>query len=598
MAQPVEPRGVVAAHPRPEQVGFPRHRGGVEALQLLDHREEARFAGELGAGGDMLPAQQEAHEVLGGRRFHPAPAGAPGVRVHARQQPTRHPLGVDRLVAVVPLEREAALLEVGQPGQHAPFGERGRRRQLGDGGDTGDLEVTAQDRGRSIFVVGERAGDVVAPFGRAPERLPAVFEHRSASPRRKLVEPLLPLGSRAAHHQRRQEVVQVVGRVGIGRDLTVHLVDGRGVERPDGREVDRQPAAQRDRVGAPVLQLLVVEERVGARGEDLVGEHRRLGGVGVVHGDRTGLHALQQVAHAVDVERLVQRVADGLAHEHVVGDLDRTGDVLLARRRLREDRGHEVVGLHALDRRRIAPTAAEAQHHQGAVEVPAPPGLEHRGVEDGVLQRVLDGRTAEVTGHLLQREAVVGTQREHDGVVARRRLELEVEGAAELLAQRQPQGAVDPPAVRRVHHQLHAAGLVEEALEHELLLRGHRAEHRLRHRQVVDDHRGRLAGDAGGVDQPLARAVGIARGQERVDRGAQLRHLLRQLGGARRRLTHPERHVRGASPASRTRTTPASTLRICHEWVPSRKMSPAIDSTAQSSLTVPMKVSSGSATTR
>ena len=54
----------------------------------------------------------------------------------------------------------------------------------------------------------------------------------------------------------------------------------------------------------------------------------------------------------------------------------------------------------------------------------------------------------------------------------------------------------------------------------------------------------------------------------------------------------------GASPASRTRTTPASTLRICHEWVPSRKMSPAIDSTAQSSLTVPMKVSSGSATTR
>ena len=38
--------------------------------------------------------------------------------------------------------------------------------------------------------------------------------------------------------------------------------------------------------------------------------------------------------------------------------------------------------------------------------------------------------------------------------------------------------------------------------------------------------------------------------------------------------------------------------RICHEWVPSRKMSPAIDSTAQSSLTVPMKVSSGSATTR
>ena len=56
--------------------------------------------------------------------------------------------------------------------------------------------------------------------------------------------------------------------------------------------------------------------------------------------------------------------------------------------------------------------------------------------------------------------------------------------------------------------------------------------------------------------------------------------------------------VGGAVPASRTRTTPSSTLRICHECVPSRKMSPAIDSTAQSSFTVPMNVSSGSATTR
>ena len=36
--------------------------------------------------------------------------------------------------------------------------------------------------------------------------------------------------------------------------------------------------------------------------------------------------------------------------------------------------------------------------------------------------------------------------------------------------------------------------------------------------------------------------------------------------------------VGGTPAASRTRTTPGSTLRICHEWVPSRNMSPAIDS--------------------
>ena len=56
--------------------------------------------------------------------------------------------------------------------------------------------------------------------------------------------------------------------------------------------------------------------------------------------------------------------------------------------------------------------------------------------------------------------------------------------------------------------------------------------------------------------------------------------------------------VGGAPCASTTRTTPASTRRMRHEVLPSRKMSPAMLSIAQSSLTVPTKVSSGSATTR
>ena len=66
----------------------------------------------------------------------------------------------------------------------------------------------------------------------------------------------------------------------------------------------------------------------------------------------------------VDVEGFVQGVVDRLAHQDVVGDLDGTGDVLLARRGLGEHRRQQVVGLHALDRRRVAPAVAEAQHHQ------------------------------------------------------------------------------------------------------------------------------------------------------------------------------------------------------------------------------------------
>ena len=54
----------------------------------------------------------------------------------------------------------------------------------------------------------------------------------------------------------------------------------------------------------------------------------------------------------------------------------------------------------------------------------------------------------------------------------------------------------------------------------------------------------------------------------------------------------------GAPWASTTRTTPGSTRRIRHEVVPSRNTSPAMDSIAQSSFTVPTRVSSGSASTR
>ena len=404
---------------------------------------------------------------------------------------------------------------------------------------------------------------------------------------------------RPGDDERREQVGEVVGGLGLGRDLLVHLHDGRRVERPDRAQVDGQTAPQRDRVRAPVLQLFVVEEGVGAGGEDLVGEHRRLGGVGEVHRQLARFQPLEQRARAVDVERLVQGVGDGLAHQHVVGDLDRTGDVLLTRGRLREHRGHEVVGLHALDRRRVAPTVAEPQHHERAVEVPPPAGLEHGGVEDGMLERVFERGAAEVAGHLPQREAVVRAERQHDGVVAGGRLQLEVEGAAELLAQRQPERPVDPAAEGGVHHELHPAGVVEEPLEHDAVLGGQRAEHGAPDREVVDDHRGGVGVDARGVAQPLTGAVGVAGVEERV-RPRRAASTPRRTARPCARAPRPSRTgSSGARYRRRARAPrPSSTLRICHEWVPSRKMSPAIDSTAQSSLTVPMNVSSGSATTR
>ena len=166
--------------------------------------------------------------------------------------------------------------------------------------------------------------------------------------------------------------MEVIGRLRLGRDLLVHTGDRVGVERADGTQVDVEPTAERHRVGTPVGQFLVVEERVRVGGDDLVREHRGLGGVTAVHGDVTRLYPAQQRAHPVDVEGFVQRVGDRLADDEVVGDLDRPGDVLLTGRGLREQRSHEVIRLHALDRRRVLATVAEPQHQQGAVEVPSP----------------------------------------------------------------------------------------------------------------------------------------------------------------------------------------------------------------------------------
>src|SRR5688572_18626085 len=69
-----------------------------------------------------------------------------------------------------------------------------------------------------------------------------------------------------------------------------------------------------------------------------------------------------------------------------------------------------------------------------------------------------------------------GAERQDDSLLGRRRLQLEVESLAKLLAQGEAPGAIDPAAERRVQDELHAAGLVEEALEGDGVGRGDDAE--------------------------------------------------------------------------------------------------------------------------
>ncbi len=117
----------------------------------------------------------------------------------------------------------------------------------------------------------------------------------------------------------------------------------------------------------------------------------------------------------------------------------------------------------------------------------------------------------QVARHLVEREAVAGRERQHDRVLGRRGLQLEVEGAAEALAQRQAPGAVEPAAEGRVDHQLHAARGIEEAFHHERVLRGQVAEHGARLREMRDDLARGLVVEADGLRQQRHRRVVAAR---------------------------------------------------------------------------------------
>ncbi len=170
----------------------------------------------------------------------------------------------------------------------------------------------------------------------------------------------------------------------------------------------------------------------------------------------------------------------------MVGNLDVAFDIFLARRHIGKHRRQQIVGAHALNLRRDLLAVPKAQQRQRARRVPAPARFEDRRRQRRLLQNRLHGFGMQEMKDIGQRKAVLLGQRDVQPVVGRRRLQFEVEAAAEALAQRQSPGLVDASAERRVNDQLHAAAFVEEALGDDRLLRRHRAQHSAALQDVFD----------------------------------------------------------------------------------------------------------------
>ena len=63
----------------------------------------------------------------------------------------------------------------------------------------------------------------------------------------------------------------------------------------------------------------------------------------------------------------------------------------------------------------------------------------------------------EISEHIGERKRMLIAERQQQSLLGRRRLQLEVELAAEALAQRERPCAIDAAAKRRMQHELHAA---------------------------------------------------------------------------------------------------------------------------------------------
>ncbi len=268
-------------------------------------------------------------------------------------------------------------------------------------------------------------------------------------------------------------------------------------------------------------------------------------------------------------------------------------EIFGAGRLIGEHGGQQIVGAHALDRRR---------HLAAAARSAAPPAPARRSSASARRTSAQSSSAcvstcSTVAGFRKLKTSSSGKEccsleREHDPVVGGRGLQFEIEGAAEALAQRQSPGAIDARAERRVDHQLHAAGFVEEALGDHGVLRRQRAQRALRRRE----HKRRPARRRGG--------------RGRIRASSQLDGVGSPTISSRSRETSCDSsRVRPGRFAAPERNRRRRAVRILHAHAArlhapdapgsgaQQKTSPARLSTAKSSSSVPTIVPSGSATT-
>ena len=146
-------------------------------------------------------------------------------------------------------------------------------------------------------------------------------------------------------------------------------------------------------------------------------EWRRLAGIPRNEFDISSFNFAKDFLPAIEIHDLVQAIVNGLLHKRMIGRLEIARAMLEARGLHGKDRRQQILGSVSLQMGWHLLPAAMPQHGQSPRHIPTPTNTEHGHGQQCLNEHIPRNRRLEQREHLLERETLLRTDRQHDAVV-------------------------------------------------------------------------------------------------------------------------------------------------------------------------------------
>ena len=218
--------------------------------------------------------------------------------------------------------------------------------------------------------------------------------------------------------------MQLLGVAYVGPRLVAHFGNSLRIEPADFSQYRlRQDAAHLDRTGAALFERRIVEIGIGIGIKNFVGKLRWNRRVYREGGDAAIGDVANHPLEPFDVEGFGKNVLHHFADKWMLRNRNVAfRKVFLASEGLGKNGGQQVVGAHALDRRRNFFAIAKTKQRQRAAGVPAPARSEKRRSQHGLLQNGAKGIGMEKVKHIGERKTVLLAEGDIQSIIGGRGL--------------------------------------------------------------------------------------------------------------------------------------------------------------------------------